>query len=81
MWGFNVLSPEGTYFVLADHTPFGFSDDISFCHHLVKICGVVGIPPSAFYSRSNEGKGLVRFAFCKGLDTLNNAVERLQGLC
>ena len=79
--GFNVLSPEGTYFVLADHTPFGFSDDISFCHHLVKICGVVGIPPSAFYSRSNEGKGLVRFAFCKGLDTLNNAVERLQGLC
>ena len=78
--GFNVKSPEGTYFVLADHTPFGFDDDIAFCHHLVNTCGVVGIPPSAFYTQSTQGKGLVRFAFCKGLETLNTAVERLQGL-
>jgi len=78
--GFHVHSPEGTYFVLADHTPFGFEDDISFCHHLVQSCRVVGIPPSSFYAKSTEGAGLVRFAFCKGLDTLNNAVERLQGL-
>jgi aspartate/methionine/tyrosine aminotransferase len=76
--GFNVHSPEGTYFVLADHTPFGFADDVAFCHHLAKQCKVVGIPPSAFYSQSDEGKGLVRFAFCKGLDTLKKAVDRLQ---
>jgi len=79
--GFNVHPPEGTYFVLADHTPFGFEDDVSFCHHLVKTCGVVGIPPTAFYSKSDEGRGLVRFAFCKGTETLKNAVERLRGLC
>ncbi|HJN71628.1 MAG TPA: aminotransferase class I/II-fold pyridoxal phosphate-dependent enzyme [Phycisphaerales bacterium] len=78
--GFNVHTPEGTYFVLADHTPFDFEDDISFCLHLVKTCRVAGIPPSSFYANSTEGRGLVRFAFCKGLDTLNNAVERLQGL-
>lgn len=78
--GFNVHSPEGTYFVLADHTPFGFEDDVSFCHHLIEKCGVVGIPPTAFYWKSDEGKGLVRFAFCKGLETLKTAVERLQGL-
>lgn len=78
--GFNVHSPEGTYFVLADHTPFGFSDDVSFCHHLAKECRVVGIPPTAFYSQSNDGEGLVRFAFCKGLETLKRAVERLQGI-
>lgn len=78
--GFNVQSPEGTYFVLADHTPFGFDDDVAFCHHLVEKCKVVGIPPSAFYTKSNEGNGLVRFAFCKGLETLKNAVERLRGL-
>ena len=78
--GFNVQSPEGTYFILADHTPFGFDDDIAFCHHLVERCKVVGIPPAAFYTKSDEGKGLVRFAFCKSLDTLNNAVERLEGL-
>jgi len=78
--GFNVHSPEGTYFVLADHTPFGFSDDVSFCHHLAKECRVVGIPPTAFYSQSNDGAGLVRFAFCKGLETLKTAVERLHSL-
>ena len=79
--GFKVHSPEGTYFVLADHTPFGFQDDISFCRHIVETCGVVGIPPSAFYSKSVEGRNYVRFAFCKGLDTLKTAVERLHGLC
>ena len=78
--GFNVHSPEGTYFVLADHTPFGFSDDVSFCHHLAKECRVVVIPPTAFYSQSNDGAGLVRFAFCKGLETLKTAVERLHSL-
>ena len=78
--GFNVHSPEGTYFVLADHTPFGFSDDVSFCHHLAKECRVVGIPPTAFYSQSNDGQGLIRFAFCKGLETLKTAVERLHTL-
>ncbi|MBC8309872.1 MAG: aminotransferase class I/II-fold pyridoxal phosphate-dependent enzyme [Planctomycetes bacterium] len=79
--GFNVQSPEGTYFILADHTPFGFEDDISFCHHLAQKCKVVGIPPTAFYCQSNEGKGLVRFAFCKSILTLKTAVERLQALC
>jgi aspartate/methionine/tyrosine aminotransferase len=78
--GFNVHTPQGTYFVLADHTPFGFDDDVAFCHHLVEKCKIVGIPPSAFYSKSDDGKGLVRFAFCKGLETLNKAVERLRGL-
>ena len=79
--GFRVHSPEGTYFVLADHRPFGFDDDVQFCHHLVKTCKVVGIPPSAFYASSNQGASYVRFAFCKGLKTLNSAVERLKALC
>ena len=76
--GFNVSSPEGTYFILADHTPFGLQDDVAFCHHLVNKCLVVGIPPSSFYAKSDEGKGLVRFAFCKTLETLEKAVDRLQ---
>lgn len=78
--GFKVQPPQGTYFVLADHTPFGFEDDVSFCHHLIDTCSVVGIPPSAFYAKSNDGKGLVRFAFCKGLETIERAVDQLQGV-
>jgi len=78
--GFQVNPPSGTYFVLANHTPFGFDDDVAFCHHLAKTCKVVGIPPTAFYTQSNEGQQYVRFAFCKGVETLKNAVERLQTL-
>jgi aspartate/methionine/tyrosine aminotransferase len=78
--GFKVHSPQGTYFVLADHTPFGFEDDIAFCHHLATQCKVVGIPPTAFYCQSDEGKRLIRFAFCKGLETLKTAVERFETL-
>jgi len=75
--GFGVVPPQGTYFVLADHTPFGFEDDVAFCTHLVKEIGVAAIPPSAFYDRPERGKSLVRFAFCKTDTTLEAAVERL----
>jgi aspartate/methionine/tyrosine aminotransferase len=79
--GFKVNPSQGTYFVLANHSPFGFEDDISFAHHLAETCSVVGIPPSSFYKKSDEGKAYIRFAFCKGLGTLKTAVERLQALC
>ncbi|MCZ6543638.1 MAG: aminotransferase class I/II-fold pyridoxal phosphate-dependent enzyme, partial [Planctomycetota bacterium] len=44
--GFEVYPPHGTYFVLADHTRFGFEDDVSFCRHLIEHIGVAAIPPS-----------------------------------
>lgn len=75
--GFVVYPPQGTYFVLADHTPFGFNDDRSFCRWLVETVGVAAIPPGSFYSRPQEGAKLVRFAFCKREETIAAAVERL----
>lgn len=78
--GFDVLAPEGTYFVYADHTPFGFSDDVSFVRHLIEEVGVAAIPPSAFFSDPAHGADFVRFSFCKGLETLEGAVERLATL-
>ena len=75
--GFGVVAPQWTYFVLADHTPFGFDDDVAFCTHLVRDIGVAAIPPSAFYDRPEHGKRLVRFAFCKTDATLEAAVERM----
>jgi aspartate/methionine/tyrosine aminotransferase len=77
--GFDVVVPEGAYYVLADHTPFGFSDDVSFVHHLIESVGVAAIPPSAFYHRTDEGSRLVRFAFCKDDDVLEAAIERMAG--
>ena len=40
--------------------------------------GVVTIPPSVFYNRPELGSGLVRFAFCKDAEILEEAVERLR---
>lgn len=78
--GFTVFPPAGTYFVLADHTAFGFPDDVTFCRHLTKDIGVAAIPPSSFYDDPASGKNLVRFAFCKDVDTLREAIERLRAL-
>ena len=75
--GFGVSSPEGTYFVLADLTPLGWDDDVAFCRHLVEEVGIAAVPPSVFYEHSEEGRRLVRFAFCKRRDTLEEAARRL----
>ena len=37
--GLEPIRPEGTYFVMADHTHFGFPDDASFCRHLIERTG------------------------------------------
>ncbi|XP_042470112.1 probable N-succinyldiaminopimelate aminotransferase DapC [Zingiber officinale] len=76
--GFIVYPSSGTYFVMVDHTPFGFENDITFCEYLITEVGVVAIPTSVFYLNPEEGKSLVRFTFCKDEHTLRAAVERMK---
>ncbi|MGH8874291.1 MAG: aminotransferase class I/II-fold pyridoxal phosphate-dependent enzyme [Acidimicrobiia bacterium] len=78
--GFGVFVPHGTYFLMADHTPFGFADDAAFVRHLIQATGVAAIPPSAFYHRTEDGASLVRFAFCKDEGTLREALLRMEPL-
>jgi aspartate/methionine/tyrosine aminotransferase len=78
--GLEVYEPQGTYFVLADHRPFGFADDVSFVQHLITQIGVAAIPPSAFYTNSDEGSRLVRFAFCKNDEIIDEALEKLSAM-
>ncbi|HEY3169835.1 MAG TPA: methionine aminotransferase [Thermoanaerobaculia bacterium] len=76
--GFELRTPAGTYYVCADFRRFGHvGDDVSFCRHLIEDFGVAAIPPSFFYDRPEKGRGYVRFAFCKEMQTLEAAVERL----
>jgi aspartate/methionine/tyrosine aminotransferase len=75
--GFEVYPPQGTYFMMAGHSRFGFPDDRAFCRHLAETARVVAIPPSVFYHHPEDGAGLVRFAFCKDEGTLSEALERL----
>jgi L-glutamine---4-(methylsulfanyl)-2-oxobutanoate aminotransferase len=81
--GFDVApprGPQGSYFVLADHGRFGFADDVAFVRHLIEAVGVAAIPTSAFHHRPEDGKRLVRFAFCKQEATLREALRRMRAL-
>jgi N-succinyldiaminopimelate aminotransferase len=78
--GFEPSVPKGAYFVLAEFSAFSAADDVTFVRELVSKHRVAAIPPSAFYAASDDGKKLVRFAFCKKEETLNKAAERLRGL-
>lgn len=75
--GFDVLSPAGTFFVLADLRPLGWNDDVEFCRMLPERFGVAAIPPTALYVNKEAGRHLVRFAFCKTQDVLEEALKRL----
>lgn len=82
--GFEVHDSFGTYFLCADPRPLGFTDSTSFCNELPHRAGVAAIPMSAFCDSGAEHAGawnhLVRFAFCKRDDTLDEAIRRLQAL-
>jgi N-succinyldiaminopimelate aminotransferase len=79
--GLEVAEPQGTYFILANIESLGFEDDFAFARHLAKEVGVACIPPSVFYHNNKaEGRRLARFAFCKKMDTLRAAAERLKRL-
>jgi L-glutamine---4-(methylsulfanyl)-2-oxobutanoate aminotransferase len=78
--GFEVHRPQGTYFMMAGFSAFGFDDDRLFCRYLVEQAGVAAIPPSVFYEDPAGSKDLIRFAFCKDEEMLTEAVDRLARL-
>jgi N-succinyldiaminopimelate aminotransferase len=78
--GLTVFPSHGTYFVTADIRSLGEEDGLAFCRSLPERCGVVAIPNVVFYDDRVAGLPLVRFAFCKRLDVIDEAVARLKGL-
>jgi N-succinyldiaminopimelate aminotransferase len=76
--GFVAYEPEGTYFTTVDVRPVDPSGDgVAFCRSLPERCGVVAVPNEVFYARPENGRHLVRFACCKRLDVIDEAVARL----
>jgi N-succinyldiaminopimelate aminotransferase len=75
--GFGVHQPLGTYFITTDIRPLGESDGMAFCRALPERAGVVAIPAVVLYDDRAEGAPLVRFAFCKRTEVLEEAVARL----
>ncbi|GAA4597408.1 N-succinyldiaminopimelate aminotransferase [Actinoplanes octamycinicus] len=78
--GFDVLHAEGTYFVTADIRPLGGTDGVAFCRELPGRGGVVAVPTQVFYDHQDAGRHLIRFAFCKRPEVIDEAVDRLKAL-
>ena len=82
--GFDVFDSFGTYFLTADPRPLGFDDGRAFCAELIERVGVAAIPMSAFCdpaaAHAGQWNPLVRFAFCKREQTLDEAIHRLGAL-
>jgi aminotransferase len=75
--GFCCFKPYGAYYIMTDISGFGFRDDREFAKFLVQEIGVAVVPGSSFYKHPVDGKDYVRFAFCKTMETLRAAEERL----
>jgi len=75
--GFDVLPCEGTYFLTAGIRKFTNESDVAFCQRLVREAGVALIPLSAFFE-GNTPDHLVRFAFCKKREVIEDALARLE---
>lgn len=78
--GFKVFRPAGTYFITTDIRPLGESDGFAFCRGLPERAGVVAVPNAVFYDHREAGAPYVRFAFCKRIPVLEEAVGRLKTL-
>jgi aspartate/methionine/tyrosine aminotransferase len=79
--GFEVASaPAGAYYVMADCSHLGLGDDVATARHLVEHVGVAAVPGSSFVDDPADGAHLLRFAFCKRVETLEAAGERLRTL-
>ncbi|WP_152190753.1 pyridoxal phosphate-dependent aminotransferase [Georgenia satyanarayanai] len=82
--GFATVRAAGTYFVVADAAPLGFTDAVDLCRRLPELAGVVGIPVSAFCAAgSPTAQALgswVRFTYVKQESVLERAAEGLARL-
>ncbi|GAB3531789.1 aminotransferase class I/II-fold pyridoxal phosphate-dependent enzyme [Arthrobacter tecti] len=80
--GFEVYTPQGTYFTVVDAAPLGITDATELARRLPKLVGVAAIPVPVFCHEegARRTRSLLRFAFCKKDDVLAQAAERLSTL-
>ncbi len=74
-----LLPSEGTYFQCVDYAAVSDEGEAAFCRRLTTQIGVAAIPLSAFYPQPFEQR-IVRFCYAKRVETLDEALRRLQRL-
>ena len=81
--GFRMIEPRGAYYYLADYRgvrDLGHLDPLAAAMHLIEQVGVAAVPGDNFYAGSADGARYLRFAFCRGQDTVGDAARRLRRL-
>jgi N-succinyldiaminopimelate aminotransferase len=78
--GFDVFTPQGTYFITTDIARLSDTNGLDFCRRLPHECAVVAVPNAVFYDDQLAGRSQVRFAFCKRDEVLAEAATRLRRL-
>jgi N-succinyldiaminopimelate aminotransferase len=80
--GLDVFTPQGTYFVNVDTSPLGISDSVELARRLPELVGVAAIPVPVFChpEGAERTRSLLRFAFCKKTEVLEEAATRLATL-
>jgi N-succinyldiaminopimelate aminotransferase len=78
--GFTVHQTFGTYFICVDVRPLGFTDGAELCWQLPERIGVAAVPVQVFTDTPDRWRHIVRFAFCKRDEVLDEAIERLHKL-
>ncbi|SDF87148.1 pyridoxal phosphate-dependent aminotransferase [Pseudonocardia oroxyli] len=75
--GMRVFEPRGTYFVVADLAPLGVTDAAEYARAMPEKVGVAAVPVSVFCDDPDLAPTLLRFAFCKRTEVLEQALSRL----
>lgn len=78
--GIEVIPADGTFYIFPSVQAFiekrGYANDMEFAERLLNEVGLALVPGSAF---GNEG--CIRLSFATGIDTLKDALNRLQRFC
>ncbi len=75
--GFRCAPPAGAYYILADFSELSERSDDDYARWLAQR-GVASVPGSSFFHDPASGRKLIRFAFCKRIDTLRMAAHKLR---
>ncbi|XP_020102454.1 uncharacterized protein LOC109720005 [Ananas comosus] len=83
--GFQIhFKPQGSVFVFAELPENWHLSDIDFVKNLIEKAGVAAVPGRGFFHGDPDGPSyqsrFVRFAFCKSMETLKAASEKMREL-
>ena len=79
--GFAVTPPEGAYYLFGDYRgvpALAAMSPTQAAMFLIEHVGVATVPGDNFYATGRDGDRYLRFAFCRSLATLREAIERLR---